>query len=42
MSDKDVKQPENKKPDEQLGLNVSSHLVIRDKETGQELVKQRG
>ena len=29
------------KPDDNLGLNVSGHIVIRDKETGQELVNKR-
>lgn len=42
MSNNEVKPEKDNKPDEQLGLNVSSHLVIRDKETGQEFVKQRG
>lgn len=42
MSDNKEAKPKNDKPDEQLGLNVSSHLVIRDKSTGQEYVKQRG
>ena len=29
------------KPDDSMGLNVSGHIVIRDKETGQELVNKR-
>lgn len=29
------------KPDDNMGLNVSGHIVIRDKETGQELVNKR-
>ena len=29
------------KPDDNLGLNVSGHILIRDKETGQELVNKR-
>jgi hypothetical protein len=29
------------KPDDTLGLNVSGHILIRDKETGQELVNKR-
>lgn len=43
MSDnKDVKPEENSKPDDELGLTMDSHLLIRDKETGQVYVKQRG
>jgi len=42
MNNKTDEQPKkDTKPDEQLGLNVTSHLLIRDKETGQELVKKR-
>lgn len=28
-------------PDENMGLNISGHILIRDKETGEELVKKR-
>jgi putative hemolysin len=35
------KQKPKDKPDDKAGLSVSGHLVIRDKETGQELVKKR-
>jgi hypothetical protein len=31
-----------KKPDERITITVSGHLEIRDKETGQTLVKKRG
>lgn len=29
------------KPDENMGINVSGHILIRDKETGKELVNKR-
>jgi hypothetical protein len=29
------------KPDENMGINVSGHILIRDKESGQELVNKR-
>mgnify|MGYP000885074978 CR=1 FL=1 len=29
------------KPDDQMGLNVSGHILIRDKQTGQEIVNKR-
>jgi hypothetical protein len=32
----------SEKPDDQLGLNMSGHVVIRDKETGTQLVNKRG
>jgi len=37
------KMPEDNKttPDDNMGLNVSGHILIRDKETGQELVNKR-
>lgn len=28
-------------PDDNMGLNISGHILIRDKETGEELVKKR-
>lgn len=36
----DTQKPE-KKPDDKLGINVGSHILIRDKETGKELVNKR-
>lgn len=46
MSEQDNKQDEKMnspqtKPDENMGINVSGHILIRDKETGQELVNKR-
>jgi len=46
MSDQQNKQDDkmedkNRKPDDNMGLNVSGHILIRDKETGQELVNKR-
>jgi hypothetical protein len=44
MSNDKLKETEKKpqdKPDDNLGLNVSGHILIRDKETGQELVNKR-
>ena len=41
MSENNQQQKQTDKPDEELGLSVSGHLLIRDKETGQELVKKR-
>lgn len=38
----DKQTPKKEKPDDTAGINISGHLVIRDKETGQELVKKRG
>jgi hypothetical protein len=41
--EKDMKKDKTAmKPDERISINISSHLVIRDKETGQVLVKKRG
>jgi hypothetical protein len=34
--------PKTSKPDDTASIDVSGHLVIRDKETGEELVKKRG
>lgn len=39
--DKKQEQVQPPKPDDTLGLNVSGHILIRDKETGQELVNKR-
>lgn len=33
--------PTETKPDDQMGINVSGHILIRDKDTGQELVNKR-
>lgn len=34
--------PKNKdKPDENMGLNVTGHILIRDKDTGQTIVDKR-
>ena len=44
MSNDKLKETEKKpehKPDDNLGLNVSGHILIRDKDTGQELVNKR-
>ena len=44
MSNDKLKETEKKpqsKPDDHLGLNVSGHILIRDKDTGQELVNKR-
>ena len=35
------KKPETAKPDDNMGMNVSGHILIRDKDTGQELVNKR-
>ncbi len=35
------KKPETSKPDDNMGMNVSGHILIRDKDTGQELVNKR-
>lgn len=35
------KKPETTKPDDNMGMNVSGHILIRDKDTGQELVNKR-
>jgi len=35
------KKPETTRPDDNMGLNVSGHILIRDKDTGQELVNKR-
>ena len=35
------KKPETSKPDDKMGMNVSGHILIRDKDTGQELVNKR-
>lgn len=44
----DIKKQENEtmkapqsKPDDNMGMNISGHILIRDKETGQELVNKR-
>ena len=37
----DDKTMEANKPDDNLGLNMSGHILIRDKETGEELVNKR-
>ena len=37
---KETKKPENK-PDDNMGLNVSGHILIRDAETKEELVNKR-
>lgn len=34
-------QATEKKPDDNMGLNVSGHILIRDKDSGQELVNKR-
>ena len=43
--DKDKAENKNKekpnKPDDSIGLNVSGHIVIRDKQSGQELINKR-
>ncbi len=36
------KQQQEKKPDETLTGFAAAHLVIRDKQSGKELVNQRG
>lgn len=43
MNNENDKQTDAKKdkPNEQMGLSVSGHLLIRDKDTGEELVKKR-
>tara|TARA_B100000809_G_scaffold13256_1_gene12084 strand:- start:167 stop:856 length:690 start_codon:yes stop_codon:yes gene_type:complete len=46
MSKDNLKENEKKpettaKPDDNMGLNVSGHILIRDKDTGQELVNKR-
>lgn len=30
------------KPDDTMGISVSGHILIRDKQTGQEIVNKRG
>tara|TARA_R110001592_G_scaffold7953_6_gene43866 strand:+ start:142 stop:825 length:684 start_codon:yes stop_codon:yes gene_type:complete len=35
------KKPVTSKPDDNMGLNVSGHILIRDKDTGQEIVNKR-
>lgn len=39
-SDTGMKESKDK-PDDTMGINVSGHILIRDKETGQELVNKR-
>lgn len=46
MSKDNLKENEKKpetttRPDDNMGLNVSGHILIRDKDTGQELVNKR-
>jgi len=41
MKETEQQPKKDSKPNEQMGLSVSGHLLIRDKETGQELVKKR-
>jgi len=46
MSKDNLKENEKKpettaKPDDNMGLNVSGHILIRDKDTGQELINKR-
>ena len=47
MSEQDKKQDIkemkslDKKPDENMGINISGHILIRDKETGEQLVNKR-
>ncbi len=33
---------QDKKPDEELKGSVAAHLVIRDKQSGKEILNQRG
>ena len=37
----DKKTMSNDKPDDNLGLNMSGHILIRDKETGEVLANKR-
>lgn len=41
MNNNEQQPKKEDKPNEQLGLSVSGHLLIRDKDTGQEIVKKR-
>ena len=44
MNDEDKNMNSNKdehKPDDQIGLNMSGHILIKDKETGEEIVNKR-
>ena len=42
MSDLDKEKQETQKPaDDQMGIKMSGHILIRDKETGEELVNKR-
>ena len=42
MSDLDKNKKETQKPaDDQMGIKVSGHILIRDKESGEELVNKR-
>ena len=43
MNDEDKNMNSNKdehKPDDQIGLNMSGHILIKDKETGEEIVTE--
>ncbi len=42
MAKQQDQKPKKEKPDDRAGLNIGGHLVIRDKNTGQELVRKRG
>ena len=41
LKDKEKKPETTAKTDDNMGLNVSGHILIRDKDTGQELVNKR-
>jgi putative hemolysin len=43
MKNEDAEVPDSKEhePDDHVGINVSGHILIRDKDTGEELVNKR-
>lgn len=41
MSDDKQEHEAKSKPDDDMGIHVSSHILIRDKDTGQEIVNKR-
>lgn len=41
MTDNKETTDKKEKPDDDMGISVSSHILIRDKDTGQELVNKR-
>jgi len=41
QQDKHTMESNDKKPDDNMGLNVSGHILIRDKDTGEEIVNKR-